>query len=959
MADEDFADVFAFPDYSLSSKLLTLSSGSDSQFFNTSILNSNQPAEDRVTVKPANADADGFFKLPDLLPPIDLNEPNETEQQTAPIPETLHDINLHDLDVFDDSWVLKEKPAKTEFEYKTWDGFLEPDIPHEAPLFITEAGPGTYDAAIKYSEDPLKVGSAEGNVIQTGPYLTALLGLAFGRGSVFYTWDADKSSFIPNLDKMRVSGYSLQVLQGIQQCCLECGNTTRFLSTYVQAIYETQPGAVRVAIAKEVDMTLLTIQNILGTRARHIRSLLQLKALVQPVQTVLVYFKTLILKVSKTKTDERALSLIFEEAQSLESSNPLLSEVMREVLTRVSTPWTQFAEKWMGIRTEGGVPLTKEDPGRSFVKIENIQILDDSGFEADEPDYALDEERMPTFIPSEMALVIFETGKTLRLLRAHHPEHPISQMELIAQSSPPPFKWYFNWKSIECFQEEVRKYEKSLSTSLQGQLTGQSTAPQLTSMVDIIPNEDNVLQFFGHGEAELEGQFLASIAALDKPPPTISEEDNLARLLNDNLFKEAAIIEQDTSNFSPHWSLIPYYSFGPLIAAQARVVNREYMKLLFSAHHLRDHLSLQKQFHLLGNGVFCSRLSHALFDPNLDTAERQTGVALSGGTMGLRLSGRDTWPPASSELRLTLMGVLAESYLPSSPQTNSSRDGKYELPGDISFGVRDLSSEEIDKCLDPGSLEALDFLRLSYKPPAPLSPVFGPVILLKYDKIFRLLLKILRMLYVVEQLFRDAITRTSAWHHIDNASLRFRFEAHHLVTSISAYFFETGIEMPWKRFVHRLADIESDLLKLDIDPQETRILGPDELREEHERLLDHIMHTLLLRKRQQPVMKLLEDIFSLILKFSKMARSEASGDKGSIAQELSPKSLYDAFKKKVDIFITVCRALQEKGGLKGKLLARDIMTNEGRRDEEMKEENTIDRLLIKLEMSGYYGHSRH
>ncbi|KAI1807122.1 Spc98 family-domain-containing protein [Daldinia bambusicola] len=958
MADEDFADVFAFPDYSLSSKLLTLSSGSDSQFFNTEILDSDKSAESPITVKPANADTDGFFKLPDSLLPVDLNETDEIDQRAAPVLETFHDIKLHDLDVFDDTWILKSKPAEPEFEYKTWDGFLMPDIPQPAPLFITEAGPGTYDAAIKHPGDPLNIRSSEGNVIQTGPYLTALLGLAFGRGSVFYTWDASKNSFIPNLDKMRTSGYSLQVLQGIQQCCLECGSTTRFLSTYVQAIYTTRPGAVRVAIAKEVDMALLTIQKILGTRARQIRSLIQLKSLVQPIQTVLTYFKTLILKVSRTKTDERALSLIFEEAQLLEHSNALLSEVMREVLSRVSTPWTQFAEKWIGVRTEGGVPLTKEGPGTSFVKVENIQIVDDSGFEADEPDYALDEERMPTFIPSDMALVIFETGKTLRLLQEHHPEHLICQTELIAQSNPPPFKWYFNWKSIEGFQEEVRKYERSLSASLQGRLTGQSTTSQRTSMTTITPNEDRILQFFGREESELEGKLLASIAALDKPPATISEEDNLARLLNDNLFKESAIIEQDTSNFSPHWSLIPYYSFGPLIAAQARVINREYMKLLFSAHHLRDHLSLHKQFHLLGNGVFCSRLSHALFDPNLDTAERQAGVALSGGTMGLRLSGRDTWPPASSELRLTLMGVLAESYLPSSPQTIPSKDGKYELPGDISFGVRDLSSEEIDKCLDPGSLEALDFLRLLYKPPAPLSPVFGPVILLKYDKIFRLLLKVLRMLYVVEQLYRDAIARTSGWHHIDNTSLRFRFEAHHLVTSISAYFFDTGIEIPWKRFEHRLTDIENDLSKADIDPRETRILGPDELREEHERLLDHIMHTLLLRKRQQPVMKLLEDIFSLILKFSKMAHFEASAGEGSKAREISSRTLYDAFKKKVDIFITVCRALQEKGGLKGKLLARDIMTNEGRRDEEMKEENTIDRLLIKFEMSGYYGHLR-
>ncbi|KAI8960058.1 Spc98 family-domain-containing protein [Daldinia sp. FL1419] len=958
MADEDFADVFAFPDYNLSSKLLTLSSGSDSQFFNTNLQDSNKLTGDHITVKPANADVDGFFKLPDSLQPIDLNETGEADHQTAPIPETLHDVNLHDLDVFDDSCILKHEPVEAEFEYKTWDGFLSPDISQPAPLFITEAGPGTYDAAISRAEDPLIIGDTESNIVQSGPYLTALLGLAFGRGSVFFTWDENKSSFILNLDSIRISGYSLEVLRDLQQCCLECGNTTRFLSTYVQAIYETQPGAIRVAISKAVDMTLTTIQKVLGARARQIRSLLQLKSLVHPIQTVLTYFKNLILKVSKRRTDEQSLSLIFEEAQLLEHSNALLSEVMREVLSRVSVPWAQFAERWIGVRPEGGVPITKEEPGNSFIKVENIQLVDDVGFEADEPDYALDEERMPTFIPADIALVLFETGKALRLLRTHHPEHPICQMEFITRSNPPPLQWHFNWKSIERFREDVENYEKSLSESLQHQPIEGSTACRPTSLGNNMPNQNYILQFFGHSEAELEGQFLASIAALDKPPATLSGEDNLAKLLSDDLFKVEAIVEQSISDFSPHWSLIPYYSFGPLIAAQARVVNREYMKLLFSAHNLRDHLSLQKQFQLLGNGVFCSRLSHALFDPNLDTAERQAGVALTGGTMGLRLSGRDTWPPASSELRLTLMGVLAESFLPLSPQAASSINGKYSLPGDISFGVRDLSSEEIDKCLDPSSLEALDFLRLLYKPPAPLVPVFAPVILLKYDKIFRLMLKVLRMLYVVEQLFRDTLARSSNWHNISNTALRFRFEAHHFVASISAYFFDTGIEIPWKQFEIRLADIEKSLSKYDLDPREGRIISPDELREEHERLLDHIMHTLLLRKRQQPVMKLLEDIFGLILQFSKIARFEASGGKESRARDISLKTLYGTFKKKVDIFITVCRALQEKGGLKGKMATRDMLTEDGKRIEDLKEENTIDKLLMKLEMSGYYGQPR-
>ncbi|KAI4865635.1 Spc97/Spc98 family protein [Hypoxylon rubiginosum] len=953
MADEDPADVFAFPDFDQSSKWLTLSSESNNQFFNTNFQDSSQSIEGYVGIEPTNTVANEFFKLPDSLLPVDFNEANETSFQDGSIPEPLHDVNLRDLDVFDDSWLQSNELKNTEAEFKTWDAFLVPDIPQLPPLFITEAGPGAYDAALKSAKNPLSVGDTKANVVQTNPYLAALLALAFGRGSVFFAWDEKKASFAPSLDGMRISGYSSEVLQSFQKNCLECGKSTRFLSAYVQATYQTHSGAVRIALTRAIDIILFAIQELLGNRSSEVRSLLQLQSFVQPIQSLLAYSKSLVVKASKAKTDEQILSLIFREAQAVEHSNALLSEVMREILSRVSEPWAQFAEKWIGAQPEEGIPLTKKEPGNGFVKVEKVAIMDDSGFETEESDFVLDEGRMPEFVPSEVALAMFETGKTLRLLRTHHPEHPLCQMGLVVSSKPPALRWHFNWKSIGGFQEDVKNYESRLFGSIQQEPTEVRATYSATETLD----EGYGLQFYGQGEAQLEGLLLASITALNQPPTVNAEKDNLSKLLETRLFDDS-VTENAISDFSPHWSSIPYHSFGPLVAAQARLINREYMKLLFTAHQLKKHLSLQKQFHLLGNGMFCSRLSHALFDPNLDTAERQAGVALSGGVMGLRLSGRDTWPPASSELRLALMGVLAESYLPSTSEGISRPEGTADLPGDISFAVRDLSPEEINKCLDPGSLEALDFLRLSYKPPSPLSPVFTPVILLKYDKIFRLLLRVLRMLYVTEQLFQDTISRTSRWHDIDNASVRFRFEAQHFVSSISAYFFETGIETPWQWFEKWLGDVQVNLMKFELEPDKARIISPEELREEHERMLDKIMHTLLLRKRQQPIMKLLEDIFALILKFSKIARSEASG-KGTSSKgaQSSYKSLYDAFKKKVDVFITVCRGLLEKGGHTVKPVRFDLI-NDGKHGESVKEENTIDRLLIKLEMSGYYGHSR-
>ncbi|RYP03699.1 hypothetical protein DL764_004960 [Monosporascus ibericus] len=962
MADEDPADVFAFPDFGKPSKWSNLKPlpNEGSEFFSLHIQSPEQKirAPESADIKPPTIEQDGFFKLPPLLERDSSisDEDQKLHPSQSFIWTPLHDTELPDLDIFEDVWFQSGEQSLPTSEFKTWDGFMIPELPACAPLFITEAGPGVYDAALSSSDDPLSLKNADRNVIQTNPFIAALLALALGRGSVFFVWDEKSASFVQNAHKMRIPGYSSEVLQGFQDACLQCGAMTRFLSHYVRINYQTHSSPVRVALAKVVDTLLLVIQTNLGERARQIHSLLQLQSVVQPIQGILAHFKSLVTKESRLKFDEHVLSTIFEETQALEHLDEHLAKLMREVLARISEPWTDFAGKWIGVKDEDGVPLTKEEPGKGFVKVERISYVDDFGFEVEELDYVLDEDRMPSFIPREVASAMFEAGRNLRLLRTHHPEHPLCRPGLISSSKPPPFRWHFDWETINQLQEDVTAYEKSISQTV-GQLTvAPSQGPDMVEQN--LPLGEYDMQLFGQDGAKLEARLLASIQMLDQPPSLFDKEDGLSQLLRRQLFESHDDVpQQAATGFTPHWSLIPIHSFGPLVAAQARLVNREYMRLLFDAHRLREHLLIQKQFQLLGNGMFCSRLSHALFDPDLEAAEREAGVARKGGTMGLRLSGRETWPPASSELRLALMGVLTEAYLSASPAPVGPDAEKQSILDDLSFAVRDLSPEEIDRCMDPGSLEALDFLRLSYKPPPPLSPVITPAILVKYDKIFKLLLRILRMLYVVGQISRDILAHTSKWDVLDNVSVRFHFEAQHFITNISTYFFDTGIEIPWRRFESWLEEVEADIVKPVSDHKEARVVSPNELREEHERMLDHIMHTLLLRKRQQAVMKLLEDIFTSVLRFSKRTRLAASGKDADGVEGPSSKGLYDAFKKKVDVFITVCRGLSEKGGHVRNMTRNDLMGNEKQMGA-TREENTIDRLLIKLEMSGHYSQSR-
>jgi hypothetical protein len=103
-------------------------------------------------------------------------------------------------------------------------------------------------------------------------------------------------------------------------------------------------------------------------------------------------------------------------------------------------------------------------------------------------------------------------------------------------------------------------------------------------------------------------------------------------------------------------------------------------------------------------------------------------------------------------------------------------------------------------------------------------------------------------------------------------------------------------------------------------------------------------------------MQLLQEIFGLILRFSKHSRQRALGIKRTVGADDEVRVMYRAFRKKVGIFIKVCRGLNEKRGygekrpMDGRKLGEEGLFDTG----DLAEENTIGHLLARLEMSNYY-----
>jgi len=712
-------------------------------------------------------------------------------------------------------------------------------------------------------------------------------------------------------------------------------------------------------LADTVSTTLSALQGRLSNSPSSFQSLLQLQSLCNDHGLILKCIYEIVSSAVRTNSDDDLLSGLFESVQQREYTNPWLRQILLEIFERVSQPWLEFVTEWIGLRKELQSCSLLKEKTRSFVTVDIKPWVDEGGAKSSRLDYVFDRSKVPSFVLEEDARMIFETGKSLRLFQSHHPDHPLARPEASSDTGFPQLEWHFSWTDIERTIARAKRYERSIAAAI-SKYSIHGHRPEETWVND---NAFSAQAFdvFGKSEQELKRYIAASTAILEEeipaaPDPTCNRD--LHSLILRTAVSTAVRVLDDASTFAPPLSLMSQLSFGPIFSAQARLVNSACLRLFFKEHHLRSHLSLQRRFHLISDGVFASRISHALFDPDLRTAERSQGFVPTGAGLGLRLGSRENWPPASSELRLALMGILTDCYhsAPGTEYTASTLGHKRELPGGLSFAVRNMSEEELEKCRDPHSLEALDFLRLQYKPPPPVEAIITPSCLYKYDRLFKHLLRVMRMVYVVTQLFKDAADRTSRWQSIDAVAQKFRIEAHHFVFSVSGYFFEIGVGVTWQKFEDKLDDVESRIDSEDAEGSLGDTEGLHKLQEYHEHVLDRMLFATFLRNRQEQVLRLLEDIFTLILKFARYYRARASGKRKDPEDDEEIKQIYTEFRKKIGVFVSVGRGLSEKKGygVKGRVVLDGEHGLYGSEDLNEDGENSIGQLLLRLEMTDYY-----
>ncbi|KAK4963952.1 hypothetical protein LTR28_004229 [Elasticomyces elasticus] len=516
-------------------------------------------------------------------------------------------------------------------------------------------------------------------------------------------------------------------------------------------------------------------------------------------------------------------------------------------------------------------------------------------------------QQLPEFVSEADGAVIIEIGRSLRLIEEQCPDHPIvipqvwnvEAVELSADDTLANIQRII--EKTELYTAQLTRAIKDYSCSKRRPSPDHARKTKGSSSREDLAwacNDAQQLNFLHTG-----ARFLRSPEALGLP----DELYNLTLCAVQSLTASESGIVDDARSL--HLHLDPIGMIKPLLSSQARLVNAVSLRLLLRSNHLRKHLDLQHSFQLIGNGTFLSRLRTALFDPDIETAERQSGVLCSSGTLGLRLGApaRRSWPPASSELRLSLMGILSDSY--HSPK-DPSIVNMSTLPGDLSFAIRSLPDEEIEKISNPQSLAALDFLRLQYNAPTPVNAVITPVALQKYDNIFQCLLRLIRVHYVTTQMYMQGVLDRAGAKPGQPRMLRLGAvqEMHVFVSVLMSYCFDLGVAAPWRKFMASLDRLHTELALEDADDQlGTRVvLGLDGLRLLHENTLDDIRGRLLLRRRDLHLREAIDAVLTEVLEF--YYSPYAGSNKAPI--------LHGKFRKKLSTLCTLLHGSARKQGSK-------------------------------------------
>ena len=803
--------------------------------------------------------------------------------------------------------------------------------------------------AVLAQQNTAKRDSVQTRMVRTDVFIRSLLRLGLGWSSAFFRYERRSNQFERHLKDIRVSGISSLALENVIEYVLQCGTNMQRMRLFAQdPPAKCKELSALFTLSSTVAVIIFNLEQQISNQSKNIASLLQIKALFHRCGDLVGVLAGIVGAAQRAVSDAQVMSIVMEHAAFFAQKFGWMENLVHEIVIRVTQPWFKFIETWIGLRPEDAALRTSMASGKTFVRLNTHDAVKFKTGPA-RIDHIYQADHMPSFIPADQARSIFESGRSLQLLKRSHPRHPIARRDVLSRTGGLHLHCATTWADIEQIQTKAQEYESRLRAEIKRYHKGDlglqdSPSNVVTQGVDQIADTEVTTAAFE----------LFDIDDEKNAPGPVTDHKALSKDDFKQLLDKARGVETENTNaasyLGPELASGLHLSLAPILSSQALLIDYSCLHLLFKEHRIRHHLNMQWRFQLLGEGSFVARLSNSLFDPEMESGERKAGKVRSGVDTGLRLGSRDTWPPASSELRLVLIGLLGDCYFGS---TNTEDDEKThiqkdnELPGGLSFSIRELTDEEIERCKNPNAIEALDFLRLQYTPPEVLESLITARSLNKYDRLFKHLLRLIRMVSAVKGLIRDSTARGSLAGETHNVYQRFRVDAQHFVLAVSDYCFHIGIGSIWQRFQDTLTKIEHCLNRGDIDGTIEAAHSVPRLRDYHEDMLDQMLFALFLSKRHVQAAKLLESIFGAILGFSLLSRADGIGMRNE--SEGAVLHLYQSFRKQTSAFVNYLRSL-ESGKATSKSMAKSGEFFSSRTDPT----SVFEHLRVRLDVKNYY-----
>ncbi|KEF58372.1 uncharacterized protein A1O9_06298 [Exophiala aquamarina CBS 119918] len=850
----------------------------------------------------------------DSVPLQGLSTPPSASSETSSneffeVQEHLSDeeADNHGDDDATNIWTLPEISKRSrKSRLICWDNFLNEKHKELQSGYLSEVSPMVFSTIVnRPATNSLKL-------VKSDVLLNATFELSMGRSSGLFNWNESKGAFEACWDNLTAIGYSGSLLRNTIAIFSNVGTGTRKLVELFKDLdmrgHKMLPSTI--ALISSVRSALFVIHKHLEDIRAHVSSLLQLRNIIDKVKTLIHVLSNLCNVVKTLCSDQEVILCLMQEASIASVAHSGLDAILQVIFTQVTRP---------------GLEKLSSEIGLTSTLINNHS-----------PDLMVDEEDYGgswlSLLSAESSQLISQTRQSLHLLRQYAPQALVFYNSRSIASSTLTLQPVYSYLAICQQQKLASEYESTLKLSFVAPESGSLNPSSGLTLTQCSWRREDASTVFSEGPFTLNLDLFGS----HMPKRQAELEHEVTAYLNDCHMErpEPFQLQLDQALVS---------SVAPALAAQHRLLSYSILQILFEEHNLLAHINLQRNFHLFGHPTFPQRLTMALFDPNQTSGE---GKRLTGSYTGLRLQARDTWPPAGSELRLVLMGILSDSLACSDERSFESS---------ISFAIRDMPLDELEKCREVNSIHALRFLRLQYKAPNHiLESVLSPSILDKYDRVFQHLLLILRLHSVTEGLLRDnCSTRDASKKNLLDQKLI--LEMHHFISMLADYCQNTAINLCWEHFDGILEKVKGLIERKDYDNTLKIVKSQDFLKTLLEQTLDDTLHAMLLRKKQARGLQLLHGMFNLILEFAASKRSQTEASESKLRDyndEPTMRRYNHDFKTHMTGLIEMLKAQsqyrphQKVGGIEGFGIGSSAA------------DNPVDHLLLKLDMFGYWSSGR-